>query len=369
MNQRMKPFALVFVVLTLVAGSPPAGAQSARAAHTSPRLVASLERTDNQLRLVVTNSSETLSFQGTASVSPDASSTAAVRLPFTLAPGETGRLLIPDAVPSNNQYALAVYDQAGALVLYKIAPVTKGESETVTERTAQLSSNSGIKVVARLPRSSVNREAEIQSPDEIEASVLTFSIESATPFKDTSFTISGGDFKQSKPVTLQGRAELEFKLPVASSERRFNYVLTAQNGGLLARGEVDLDKLAAPDAVTISELTFDRPVYAPGEAARAIIELQSELQGDAPHGYRLEVTVQEGGGTNLFKDVRKGINVAGRSRQEFLFELPREVKGPITLAYQVFGGQTGLLFDSGVREIVLNEAPPAKTGEGKRLSP
>lgn len=366
----MKLYALVIVLLTLVAGSPPtAGAQSARAVQTSPRLAASVERTGSQLRLVVTNSSETRSFQGVASVSPDASSTAALRLPVTLAPGETRRLLIPGGAPSNNQYALAIYDQAGALVLYKIAPVTQSESGIVTEPTAQLSANSGIKVNVRLPRGSLNTEAELPLPDEAEASVLTFSIESATPFKDARFTLSGGDFKQSKPVALQGRAELEFKLPVALSERRFNYALTAQNGGLLARGEVDLDKLAAPDAVTVSELTFDRPVYAPGESARAIIELQSELPGEAPRGYRLEVTVQEGGGASLFKDGRKGINIAGKSRQEFLFDLPREVKGPITLAYQVFGGQTGLLFDSGVREIVLNEAPPAKTGEGKRLAP
>ena len=75
------------------------------------------------------------------------------------------------------------------------------------------------------------------------------------------------------------------------------------------------------------------------------------------------------GETNLFKDARKGITLAGKSRQEFLFDLPREVKGPLTFTFQVFGGQTGLLFDSGTRQIILNEAPPAKTGDGKRLAP
>ncbi|MEP7341105.1 MAG: hypothetical protein ABI977_25470 [Acidobacteriota bacterium] len=357
MKNHVKPFALVIVLLSLAANSPPTRAQSARAAQTSPRLVAGVERNDSQLRLVITNSSETLPFQGVASVSPDASSSAAVRLPLILAPGETLRLPVPAAASSNNQYALAVYDQAGALVLYKIAPATKAESEIVSEPTSQLSPNGGIKVTARLPRSSVNREAEIQLPDEVEASVLTFSIESATPIEDARFTLSGEDFKQSQPVTLQGRVEVDFKLPVTSSERRFNYTLTAKTGGLLARGEVDLDKLAAPDAVTVSELTFDRTAYAPGEAARVTIA----LQGEAPKGYLLEVTVQERAGESLFKDSRKGINTAGKSRHEFLFDLPSEAKGEITFAYKVFGGQTGLLFDSGVRQIPFVDAPPART--------
>src|SRR5262249_53177482 len=170
--------------------------------------------------------------------------------------------------------------------------------------------------------------------------------------------INAKDFHRREPVTIQpdrpdrGRADLEFKLPETLSERKLMYALTSTTGQTLARGEVDLDQLIASDAVLVSALTFDRPAYTPGELARAIIE----LQGDAPRGYRLELTVKDSSGNLLLKDERRGSNVGGKSRQEFSLELPREVKGPVVVAYQVFGGQTSALFDSGARAIVLNEA-------------
>jgi len=122
--------------------------------------------------------------------------------------------------------------------------------------------------------------------------------------------------------------------------------------------------LASSDSVSVSALTFDRPAYEPGESARAVIELLS----DATRGYRLELTVKDGG-KFLLKDERRGSTVAGKSRQEFSLEIPREAHGPIVLAYRVFGGQTGAMFDSGSREIAIKEAQEDKTGGSKRLSP
>src|SRR5262249_38732225 len=173
--------------------------------------------------------------------------------------------------------------------------------------------------------------------EKVEPFILTFEIESATPVKDASFTINAKDFQRREPVTIQtarGRADLEFKLPESLSERKLSYALTSTTGQTLARGEADLDQLIASDAVSVSELTFDRPAYTPGELARAVIE----LQGDASRGYRLELTVKDGSGNLILKDERRGSNIEGKSRQEFTLELPREVKGPVIVAYQVFGG-------------------------------
>ena len=367
----MKP-AYLFVVLMLMAGTLLGHAQSTAAAQTSPRLAVDIERDGDQLRLVLTNSSETRTFQGAAKVSLDTSSDTNVRLAITLAPGETRRLPLTGLAPSGNKFVLAVYNQTGALILYKItspASAAKDDSGVVAEQKHELTIADGIRVNARLARNMANREAEIPMPDEVEPFTLTFAIESASPIKDASFSLSGKDFERRQPVTGQGHIEIAFKLPEAlpeaSSARQFSYSLIAATGNLLASGKVDLDQLAAPDAVTISEMTFDRPAYAPGETARATIE----LLGETTRGYRLEVTVQGDGGSNLFKDERKGVNIAGKSRQQFLFDLPSEVKGPITLSFRVFGGQTGLLFDSGVRQIILNEAPATKTSDGKRLAP
>lgn len=362
----MKLLAYIFVVLMFATGSLLVQAEPPQTIQTSPRLAALVERDGNQLRLVLTNASETGTFQGMASVSFDVSTEAAIRLPITLAPQETRRLSLPGPATSGSQYNLAVYNQAGTLVFYKIAPLESasgGKSETIAEKMAP-SATTGIRVTARVPHKLSNREAELPSPEDMELSLLTVIIESPNPIKNASFTLNCSNFERRQPVTVQRQTELEFKLPVELSERRFNYTLSAEDGNLLARGKIDLDLLAGPDVVSVSELTFDRSVYTPGEAARTVIE----LQGEAPRGYRLDVTVREGE-TILFKDTRQGINNAGRSRQEFLFDLPREVKGPIILGFQVFGGQTGLLFDSGTREIVLHEAPPAKTGEGKHLAP
>lgn len=380
MRSLIKPLAfplVALIVLTLVAGRPLARAQSPRPVQTSPgpqkapNLIATVERAGDQVRLVLTNSGETSAFQGTASISVDGSADAVARLSFTLAPQETRSLLLPGNAPLGNQYVLSIHDQAGRLVLYKSAPLAladRGVIETVAGRMAPLNASNDIRVNARLPRHLSNSEAEIPMPEEADLSLLIVVIDSPTPIRGASFTLSGGDFERRQPVAVQGHTEIEFKLPVELSERKFNYTLTAGDGSSLAKGKIDLDQLSAPDLVSISELTFDRPVYAPGEAARVVIELQGELQGETPRGYRLEVIAKEGE-TNLFKDARKGVTLAGKSRQEFLFDLPREVKGPLTFTFRVFGGQTGLLFDSGTRQIILNEAPPAKTGDSKRLVP
>jgi len=112
-------------------------------------------------------------------------------------------------------------------------------------------------------------------------------------------------------------------------------------------------------------LTFDRPAYTRGESARVVIE----LQGDAPRGYRMNLTVKDGGGNLLVKDERRGSSNQGKSRQEFSIEIPRSAPGPIIVEYQVFGGQTGALFDSGSREIVIEAQNDKSAGSPKRISP
>jgi hypothetical protein len=253
--------------------------------------------------------------------------------------------------------------------LYKISAIKPGAGNEMKSNPGKSSAPKkdavDLKVDARLTRGLANRNAELPTVDKDEPFLLTFEIEAPAPIQNANLTLESKGFQRQQKITVQTRAELEFKLPETLSERKLKYALTSEAGQQLARGEIDLDQLTAAESVTVSALTFDRPAYAPGESARAVIE----IQGDASSGYRLEVTAKDGGGNLLFKAERRGSNSDGKSRQELTLEIPREAKGPIILGYQVFGGQTGTLFDSGERAIIFKEALDEKASAGKRLSP
>jgi hypothetical protein len=371
----MKSLTYAFILLTITAVTPSVRAQSTGvggAGKRSPAIVGEVERAGAQIQLVLTNPSGTSAFQGDAKINVGLSADADVRLTITLAPHETRRFPLATSKTSETsgaEYSLAVYNQAGALVMYKIAPIkttVESEREVASKQaTASKKGSEELRVNARLTRGLANRDAELPTPEQAEPFLLTFEIESDTLVKNADFTLSAKDFQRRQPITIEGRASLEFKLPDTLSKRKLSYTLTSATGQTLASGEVDLDQLTASDAVSVGELTFDRPTYRRGESARVVIE----LQGDAPRGYRMNLTVKDGGGNLLVKDERRGSNNQGKSRQEFSIEIPREAHGPIVVEYQVFGGQTGALFDSGSREIVLNEAQENSAGSPKRTSP
>src|SRR5215510_11039371 len=375
----MKSLAYVVILLTITAVTPSVLAQSngvggvAASGKRSSEIVGEVERAGSQIQVVLTNPSDTRTFQGAAKVSVGLSEDTAIQITITLGPNETRRFPLPTpntSGTSGNEYSLAVYNQTGALVLFKITPF-KTTAGSEKERSSKQSpapkkSSEELRVTARLTRGLASRDAELPTPDQVEPFLLTFEIGSDTPVKDASFTLSAKNFQRRQPITIEGSAALEFKLPETLSERKLTYKLASATGQTLASGEVDLDQLTASDAVSVGELTFDRPAYTRGESARVVIE----LQGDAPRSYRMNLTVKDGGGNLLVKDERRGSSNQGKSRQEFSIEIPRSAPGPIIVEYQVFGGQTGALFDSGSREIVLNEAQNDKgAGNPKRISP
>ena len=372
----MKSIAYAVILLAITAVTPSVLAQATGvggAGKRSSEIVGEVERAGSQIQLVLTNPSGTSAFQGDAKINVGLSADADIRLTITLGPNETRRFPLSASNTSETpaaEYSLAVYNQAGALVMYKIAPIkTTVESEREAASKQAPASKKGseeLRVNARLTRGLASRDAELPTPNQAEPFLLTFEIESDTPVKNADFTLSAKEFKRRQPVTIEGRASLEFKLPDTLSKRKLSYTLTSATGQTLASGEVDLDQLTASDAVSVGELTLDRPAYTRGESARVAID----LQGDAPSGYRMNLTVKDGGGNLLVKDERRGSSKQGKSRQEFSIEIPREVRGPIIVEYQVFGGQTGALFDSGSREIVLNETQNDKSaGSPKRISP
>src|SRR5215470_4143572 len=135
----MKSLIYAVILLTITAVTPSVRAQSTGvggAGKRSPAIVGEVERAGAQIQLVLTNPSETSAFQGAAKVNVGLSADADIRLTITLGPNETRRF--PLSTPktsetSGDQYSLAVYNQTGALVLFKIASIkTTGGSERGT---------------------------------------------------------------------------------------------------------------------------------------------------------------------------------------------------------------------------------------------
>src|SRR5262245_21247115 len=219
----MKSLAYVAILLTITHVTPSVLAQSTGvggAGKRSPEIVGEVERSGAQIQLVLTNQSDTSAFQGAAKIKVGLSADADVRLTIALAPKETRRFPLETSKTSETsgaEYSLAVYNQTGALVMYKIAPIktTVGsERETASKQApASKKGSEELRVNAKLTRGLANRDAELPTPDQAEPFLLTFEIESDTPVKNADFTLSAKDFQRRQPITVEGRAALEFKLP------------------------------------------------------------------------------------------------------------------------------------------------------------
>ncbi len=206
-NVLMKSLTYAVILLTITAFTPPILAQSkgaGGAGKRSPEIVGEVERSGAQIQLVLTNPSDTRAFQGAAKVSVGLSADAAIQLTINLGPNETRRFPLPASKTSEtpgDEYSLAVYNQTGALVMYKIAPfkTTAGsERETTSKQAAPASKKSSeeLRVNARLTRNLAGRDAELPTTNQAEPFLLTFEIESDTLVKNASFTLSAKDFQR-----------------------------------------------------------------------------------------------------------------------------------------------------------------------------
>jgi flagellar hook protein FlgE len=365
-----RSYSILLLPITLAVALQLTAAQAPR--HS---LTASIESRDKKLQVHLTNSDNLHEFQGTAKISVGSPSTTneTINVEVKLAPGETRLVQLDFSAPPGEQYTLTIYNKAGALVLIQVAfikqtadpfsPSAGQESDRSTKQADAQTEANDLRIEAQLSRISPNSEAEIQIPDEAPPYLLTCSLVAKTPIVNANLTISAKDFKRVQQVTVQGQTKVSFNLPDELIEKKLRYDLTDSAGKLLISGEVDLDQLAHDDSTSISSFKLDRPSYLPGDTVRAVIELQSE----SSRGYRLQVAAKKG--TDIFfEDERRG---ASRSRQEFTFELPREVQGAIVFEYKVFGRQTGMLFDSGSRIIALSDESTkgGNAGGGSSISP
>src|SRR5262245_10833873 len=207
------------------------------------------------------------------------------------------------------------------------------------------------------PTSKPAGKVEAPISEEPPSMVLAFDITSPSPIINASLSVSAKGFNGRQVVTIRGAGSAEFELPDEFNEPKINYTLTDASGKTLIAGEFDFEALKMEDSVRVTEVKFDRESYGPGQSAHLVMT----LEGRSPTGYLLEVTAKDENGSLLLNDSRKGNFSKGKSFQEFQVEIPAEAHGAIGVEFKAFGKLTKKLFDSGTRDLIINDTQDDKT--------
>jgi hypothetical protein len=345
----------------------PSLAQTQSSAKQRLSLTANLESSGTQYLLTLDNNSER-EFRGSArlSLGKDGHHTEAGQVALVLPPNDTKALLLKAIQASGDQYLLQIFDQQGTLVFYKVALVRPVTSATLSNvESVSLSTSTSPAAPTRATNTTIQSSAvkeplppEVQIKPRLIAGaqdndpfVISFELAANKAIFEAKFDILIGKTNQNKPVNLNKHAILEFKLPEYLDSNQITYKLTRKDGSVIAEGTTDLDKLFADDHVTVADIRTDRVAYSPGETARVTVA----LEGISPHGFKLEVIARDYVGKTFYTHTAHGGPGEEVKEKEFALLLPGDVKGPVIFEFKVSDGETGLLFDSGEREIAVKE--------------
>ncbi len=349
-------------------------------AQPRTQLQAKLENNDGKLRLNLTNNAAQ-EFRGVVRISlgSDTEQREIGELALQLAPQDITLLTLANASPSGQQYTLTIYDQKGALVIYKVSTMQR-VSDTTPSRTVQLipsktlrpaRANTANTALGTSNRNPVETPTEVSVTDEAarlassvqvqahllagtetpESFAVAFELSSQRPFYNATLAISVGKHKDSKPTSVNRTTHVEFKLPGHLETDRIAYVLNQKDGRILAKGEIQISQLMAEDTITVADIRTDRASYELGQLARVTVV----LDGKSRNGYRLEVQAKDGQGLSFFSDQRQVSAEDTTKVHEFTITLATNASTPLTFEFRIFDLATGLLFDSGERTIPLTE--------------
>lgn len=377
-----KPIHTFLLLLTaLAAGTQPVPAKhhaqdnSDSVVKTRLSLSGGIENNRGQIRLNLTNnSSHEFRGVGVLGIGGDSEQNEIGQLALTLPPQETVILQLSGVAPFGSQFSLKVFDQNGALVYYKIAPIKNISDSTpaILVTLSPVSKKGAVTISASKPTPSLTDDTlPVNSPNgamamaeatikgrllagqsENDPFVLAFEITAIRPVSDAMLSITLGKHKDSKPVSVKRDLTVEFKLPDQLDGERISYEMTAKNGRVIVKGELGIDQLMADDFVTVTDIRTDKSSYEPGDSVNVTVQ----LEGKSPRGYRLETLAKDGQGVIFFQDQYQTNADNQTGAQEFTITLPRETTSPIVLEFKLFDAETGLLFDSGEREIPVNNA-------------
>jgi hypothetical protein len=375
---------LLLLFVAIATGSHLVIAQSSNShliQEQSAALAGVIENNHGRLRINLTNNSPR-EFRGTARISlgSDSEQKEIGQVELVVPAQETRIFKLTSVTASGSHFTLAIYHQKGVLVLYQIAPI-KSVSDSMPETAVILTPLTGtshrpnsvpevnnVSLPASTtgknnhhhPGSNIVAEALVQArlvadEGETDSFLIAFELSSQQPVKDATLAIKNGQFNDSKPLSLPGngrQAVIKFKLPDQLENEQISYELANQEGRLLAKGELNLEQLIAGDSVTVLDIRTDRQSYDPGDSAKLIIL----LEGKSPRGYRIEVSAKDGRGKVFFRDQKQVVADHQTMTQEFDIALPSDLSSPVHFEFKIYDGETKLLFDSGEREISINQA-------------
>lgn len=332
-----------------------------------------IENNEGKLRLVLTNNS-TSEFRGFARISLGSSDEQKEvgQVSVVLPPKEISLLQINGISPSGDHYSLAIYDQLGERHFFRIAPLRQVSDPTLavavtiipveqkrskTGISTSSAGNSSIPVPDKFAILATQVQVKtrlLASEDASDSFNLSFELSSQYPVNTATLAISAAKLKDQKQISISRQTRVEFRLPDSLETDKVKYMLTDKAGRVLAKGELDLLKLMDDDSVTVSDIRPDHQSYQAGETARMTITIDGKSQS----GYRLEVSVRDGQSQIIFRD-QKTVNASEYVKSlDFSFLLPSDVSLPIVFEFRLFDAETGLLFDSGEREVPMAPVKP-----------
>lgn len=330
-----------------------------------------LENNGGRLRLVVSNNSQG-EFRGVARISLG-NSEEQKEIGFvslTLPGQEISLLQITGASPSGDHYALAIYDQHGARLFFRIAPLrstsdptpatpialspvqqpaAKSAANTSTGNSSPIPANANAVEFAKVATGIQIKARVLAGNDSSESFILSFELRAQRPVAYATLSIAAAKLKEQKPVSINLHSQVDFKLPESLESNTVNYTITSKEGTLLAKGELDLNVLMAEDSVTVNDIRLDRQSYQPGDTVRLIIV----TEGKAQAGYKLEVSVRDAQSQTIFSDQKVIGSDETANSFEFLITLPSKLSAPTIFEFRILDAETGLLYDSGEREISI----------------
>lgn len=334
----------------------------------------SIENNDGKLRLVLTNNSPKV-FRGIARIGLGNSDEQKEigEVSIALPQKDVSLLQINGVAPSGDHYTLAIYDQSGGRLFFRIAPLRQISDSTPAVAVAitptqqprsQAGSSTSLAAAVSKPNladefAAAATQVQVKtrllaSEDGGDSFTLFFELRSQKPINTAILEIAAAKLKEQKKISINLQSNVNFKLPDSLETDKVSYTLTDKEGRILAKGELNLQKLMDDDSVTVSDIRTDRPSYQSGETVR----MTALLDGKSQSGYRFEVSVRDGQSQIIFRDQKVIGKDESFNSMDFSFNLPNSVSTPVVFEFRIFDAETGLLFDSGEREIPMAPAKP-----------
>lgn len=340
------------------AQTPPAG----RGTGVRPSLSGGIEKNNGRLRLFLINDSE-IEFHGRAviAIGSDTEQREIGQVAVIVGSQTTSLLQFSSLSVSGNDYLLKVFDQQGALIVYKSGPIKSvSDGAPATEAALTPASKGGAEIpvaspsAVPAPAAAAKEEVTIRGrliagEKETDPPKLAFEINTPKTIREATLAITLGKYRNQQTLDIERSLVAEFKLPEEVDADKVLYLLKGKDGREILKGEIKLEQLMAEDYISVSDIRTDRPAYDLGDT----VKLSLFLEGQSSHGYRLEVQARDARGAVFFSDQRQGKTGDRTVSQEFSISLPNSGETPIMLEFKIFDGETGLLFDSGEREIPI----------------